>query len=475
MIISQYNYFHTFHKICEYLHNQYLSDKNEIPLEIQIYNIVNFIPCPVNNKLEISFFPNCELSTINNLKNYDEYKKSKNNNYLRLEQLGGYRHSDINFCKIFEFLPLEFVVQIYIQYFLGRNIALFSEDKEKLHLVIFILSGFLFPLNQKQNCCSLNPNSYFYEELLYCRLSGYLYSYRNIDNCKPDEDDCKYYLFEDYNKSKRSGIEMNGKQFAFVVDIDEKTMEAKKEGENYKEYSIIFEHFKSLDSNSTLSSDTVVDSFIKKLITELKVLSILVNEKKLTSFFVQDEETKIVSYKIKEAFLRFNVTVCEYFLTNYTIYEGGPKVIRKSEKKKQNEEELAKIPLLERCFFLLFERSSFELLYNMNVTYDKGETKMEKASKRGFDNLISLYKENDYKGILITDLHIKLLDCIFLNNNNKEDYLSLSFFEFYKHYYDKLRTYIYRNINDDYIDKKKVKKDKSYNYYYKYKKIIFDR
>ena len=54
--ISQYNYYYACYKICKYIHEQFLKDNIEIPLEIQIYNIINFTPCPVNSNLELSLF-----------------------------------------------------------------------------------------------------------------------------------------------------------------------------------------------------------------------------------------------------------------------------------------------------------------------------------------------------------------------------------------------------------------------------------
>ena len=443
MIISQYNYFYSFHKICEYLHNQFLNDKNEIPLEIQVYNIVNFIPCPVNNKFELSIFPNNDLSSIKNCKNLDEYKKNGNNNFMYLEQLRGYRQSDINFCRIFEILTPELIVQIYLQYLLRKNIAIFSEDKEKLHLVVYIFDAFLFPLNKKQNCSSLNPNSYFYDEEIDCCLSAYLCSYKKIAECKPNSSDKNgnFFLIEDYNISNRTEIEIiDRKPFAFAVDLDEQTMEIIEKPEDSKDFEkckTLFEYFKSLDESQC--PESVLLPTINQLINELKALSKVIKERKLTSFFIENEETKTYSNQIKEAFLGFNIFICNYYLSNNTLYENGPKVITKNEKNKEEEEkneqkeesekEKENIPIVESYFFPLFEVSSFDLLYNFTVTYNKNEPKMEKASKRGFDNLVCLISENDYNNIIMKGQYIELLDSIY-RINESQDFLTVSFFDF---------------------------------------------
>ena len=105
IIISKYNYFYSFHHICKYIQEQFLNPKNEIPLEIQIYNLVNFLPCPLNKKIEI------KLSAKNGIFNYktlDEYLNftNKDKNYtIYLDQLGAFKHSEINMGKIFEIFP----------------------------------------------------------------------------------------------------------------------------------------------------------------------------------------------------------------------------------------------------------------------------------------------------------------------------------------------------------------------------------
>ena len=484
MIISQYNYFYTFHKICEYLHNLYLSDKNEIPLEILVYNIVNFIPCPLNNKIELSLFPDNDLSSIKKIKDFDEYKKNENNNFLYLEQLGGYKHSDINFCKIFLIFSPEMIVQIYLQYLLGRNICFFSGDKEKLYLVAYIFTVFLFPLNRQQKCFGLNPNIYYCDVEEDSNLIFFLSSYKNIKNFKP-KDRTDFILIEDKIKASISGIEMGDNQeekttyedtFAFAIDIDEQEIEIKKidDIDEYKAHKALYDHFNFLNEN--FDSKLFLNPIIIQLIAELRAISILIKENQYNSFFVEDEKTKNVSEKIQETFLKFNIFICNEYLNKFATYKDGTKATLKRielEEKEEENEEKARKENLDYYFYSLFKVSSWEVLRNMIVTYGKNEPKIEKVSKRGFENLIAICKEKENNNLIIRGHYIELIDCIFRKNNDKE-YLTLSFFEFFNYFYDNLRLFIFRNINDDYIDKKIIKKDNSDIYYYKYKKIIFD-
>ena len=109
---SQYNYFLCFHKICQKLHEQFLKDNIEIPLEIQIYNLVNFVPSPINNDFILSTILSTNLSSIKKFNNSEEYKVD---DPIFLEQLTGYKHSEINFCKILDVLPPQIILQVYLQ------------------------------------------------------------------------------------------------------------------------------------------------------------------------------------------------------------------------------------------------------------------------------------------------------------------------------------------------------------------------
>ena len=57
--------FNTVHRICkELLYNKFNNELIEIPRELQLYNIINFITAPVNESLNITFFSLYDLSEI---------------------------------------------------------------------------------------------------------------------------------------------------------------------------------------------------------------------------------------------------------------------------------------------------------------------------------------------------------------------------------------------------------------------------
>ena len=99
-----------------------MSEKNEIPLEIQIYNLVNFLPCPLNNEIDLSIYGGSGILNCNNLNDYQNLIKDKINYIINLEQLGAYKHSEINFGKIFEVCSPKLIIQVLIINFLNAQL-----------------------------------------------------------------------------------------------------------------------------------------------------------------------------------------------------------------------------------------------------------------------------------------------------------------------------------------------------------------
>ena len=515
VIISQYNYFYTFHKICENLHKQFLSDNIEIPIELQIYNLVNFIPCPLDNKLELIIFPDKELSSIVKCKEFDEYKKLNDiNNILILEQLGGYKHSEINFCKILDILSPETIIQTYLQLLCGKTVAFFSENQEKLNYILLIFSHLLFPLGAKECAYGLNPNKYYSSEMLDQFIVGYLTSYMIIAFSDPIPKDSKkknFLIYEDEKSAQkdRRGFIKGKVKCDFILDIEEGTFklyeeqnesqnlnlnkeinikkedeeedecdyenddddDKEKKQEEIRRNKFLYGYFNSLFSDNLDGNLGVkLDIFIRELYTKIKFLSFIVKRDKLTSLFVEKENINI-SGQIQEAFVRFNLLISDHYFNIFSTYKGElHKVINLNKTKKED----LNITDAEYFFYDNFEiTTNRDMLMNFVGGYGENEPLLSKASKRGFDNLITMYREGEKNSILLKEHLIELLDCTFIKNKNNLQ--SISFFEFYKYFYDNLRLFVYKNINDDYLDKKVVKKDNIVNYYYKYKKINIDK
>ena len=94
-------------------------------------------------------------------------------------------------------------------------------------------------------------------------------------------------------------------------------------------------------------------------------------------------------------------------LNEITIKKKEEGENEENEEKEGKEENPGKEEL-DYYFYKLFQESSFEMLDNITVTYGENEPKIDKASKRGFDNLINIIKEKEFNNLLIKEHYIDI-------------------------------------------------------------------
>ena len=101
-IISQYAFFTLFDYICKNLYIIMTKKLFEsLPFELIIYNIVNFIPSPINYGIHLNLF--------SNFLKVPDYE---------INQLSGYFYLDFDLSQIFDLLPLNLVIEIFILTFI---------------------------------------------------------------------------------------------------------------------------------------------------------------------------------------------------------------------------------------------------------------------------------------------------------------------------------------------------------------------
>ena len=185
--ISQYSYYFACHKICKYIQEQFLRDNIDIPLEVQIYNIINFLPCTLNSNLKLSIYA---LNEVLNCKNIDEFKNlvnSNKDNIIYLYQLGAYRHSEINFGKILDILTPELLIRILFVILNRGGVAFFHEDLELLSYVIYFLYQIKFPITPKESIYTFSPNTYFFsgDQIFDISITGFPCYLEKINDFEP--------------------------------------------------------------------------------------------------------------------------------------------------------------------------------------------------------------------------------------------------------------------------------------------------
>ena len=143
LIISQYLYFMKMNELFHTSLKLFLSDSQEIPLEILLYNIVNFVPSPINFSYSINFFPEKELSLY--LKNNNEEIINKE---AEIEQMSAYPICDYAFKEIFKFVSSNIFIKLFLYTFIERYIIIFSKDIKKLNMLMIIIFTLSYPFTE---------------------------------------------------------------------------------------------------------------------------------------------------------------------------------------------------------------------------------------------------------------------------------------------------------------------------------------
>ena len=305
-IISQYYYFTIFEHICKNLYNLFennnnTGNKDQIPLEILIYNIVNFIPSPIFHSLQFDFF------------GYDKYEKGK-----EIRQMSGYPYLEFDLSEIFNFLPLNFVLEIYFLTFLELSIIFFCSDLELLNMVMFIMFALNYPSNDSPyywHVVSVSKDNFVGENQF---VGKFMVSFVGVN--------CAYN--SEFNTSPFG-------KFHYVVDLNNKKCSLIETEELDEERDIMdFQNMKDIQMyiRNILKENKSENYFIKKNIVNLKnkLESILDSnpdynispKAKYVNFFKISKEIMNNNKKIQEAFYDFNINILMLLIQDYALNDS---------------------------------------------------------------------------------------------------------------------------------------------------------
>ena len=159
-ILSEFPYFMKFTAICRNIKNQLGKETDEIPIDIILYNTVKFLPSPIKHGIKLNFG-----ATFNNTfaqsSSFKENKKKENELNLRYSnsikddgipiikfpQLSGYPLMDLNMSFIFNLIPPDIIIEVFIFTFLEHDIIFYSTRPEVLNMIMFIFSNLNYPFN----------------------------------------------------------------------------------------------------------------------------------------------------------------------------------------------------------------------------------------------------------------------------------------------------------------------------------------
>ena len=236
-IISQYSFFGLFKHICLNLYNLFLKNSTisnyKLPLEIIIYNIVNFTPSPIKHNI-----------------NYILFKDILDVPSYYIHQLSGYPLLDFNVFDIFNILPVRFFIEIYLYTVLEQSILFFSSNLEILNLVMFIFYSFNYPCNNSTyfwHIVSISNKDLNEEN----RFVGQIMSSMLGVNCEYDESiDTSAFGY-----------------YHFIVDIDNKKLILKANNNSNDDDKKIFSLYNYI--HNIIDEKEVQSVFLKKYIDRL--------------------------------------------------------------------------------------------------------------------------------------------------------------------------------------------------------------
>ena len=438
-IISQYYYFTFFKYICENIYS-IMSQKlsNTIPIEFTIYNIINFVPSPINYKYNLSLF------------GYDIPE-------IEIGQLSGYPYLDFDLSQIFNLLPRNLVLEIFILTFLESAMIFFSSNLELLNMVMFIMYVLNYPCNDSTyfwHIVSVSKDNFVEENKfvgkLIISMLGYNGAYNeNIDtSCFGNN----HFIVDIDNKK------------VFVNNIDYLDLEEREKKEHDNLESLL-NYIENIITKKEKISD---DSFIKQYVLKLKksldaILTKNPENPKYTSnpvntyvnFFKMTKNIAKINKSIQEIFYDFCLNILMLFFQDNcfnTSFDGlkkdTPEEILRRLNKFRGFEEDKKMTKEDGFFFQAFRGSIKYQIYFENFIQNMEAIDVFKIPLLFSEEFINI-KIRDTKNIFDKISYFSIIDSLYLKYKNRAINITLNNFNpFYQTNLKKHFTYILENTKE---------------------------
>ena len=430
-IISQYPFFNAFYNICNNIYHTLINKKNVVPIEILLYNIINYIPSPINNKLELYLFTN-----------------DKEDPKVELNQLSGYPNLDFDLYEIFNLLPLNLILQIYILTFLEQNLLFFSSNLELLNTIMFIMYMFNYPCNDSTyfwHIVSVGRNNLveenkFVGKVMVCLLGV---------NCT-------------YEPS------INTSDFAsnhYIVDIDNKKLIYKESNDvsideddgtklvNFVNYIENILKEKNVNSNIVKIPLLQLKKRIESYLYE-KIIGFTTNPKKnFVNFFKVEKDPKNanINIKILEFFYDCNLALLTKFYNDNQLNSSFDKITNEENNTENSLNSSKFCEEEEKYFFDLFRNSIKYKIYFDNFMTGFDVMDVFKIPFL-FSQIFLELKLKDPNEISCDNLdYFHIIDQLYkFGNNNNSNPKKINFECFNQHYIENLSTNFKRFFVNDY-------------------------
>ena len=372
-----------------------------------------------------------------------------------IKQLSGYPYIDIDLIQIFNLLPINYIIEIYILSIIEQSMLFFSSNLEILNMVMFIMFVLNYP----------------------CNDSPYFWHIVSISKDNFDEDNkfvgkvMTSMLGVNVSYAEDMNTEPFGK-FNYIIDIDKKNIILKKEisfieEEDGKEFEEL-NNFRVYISN--ILKDKKVDSlFLKQFIDNMKknLTNILSKEDavkdKTVNFFVSSDDIIEKNFKIQEIFYDFHINILTIFSQDNTLNNTYEKI----EKEKPNEiyKKILKLRNFEdrkegmnsdEAYFCYMFRKSFKYkVYFENFVKSFESLDIFKIPLLFSQEFINI-KIKDIKNEFVNKISLfKTIDALYIPDSSEAITIKITLNNIFYDYMERLKKYFSFFFTKERLDKMK--------------------
>ena len=313
VIISEYPYFTTFYKICSQLYKMNISKQNEakdsynniegasninnIPIEIFIHCLVNYIQSPLNKNIVLNIFPENEII---------------------IPQLTGYPYIDFDICNLLfnkdNPVRIKYFIKVYLLMLLEIDLLFFCPDHEKLNLIMCLLSNLNYPLIDSEYSKHIKSIS---KQNLSDGFDAPYSTFRGvISNFDPE---LKLSNFRDLNYV----VEVENRMELINLENENENKDTEKKNQLLEYIDKILNH-KNVNSSFLANYLTILRKELKNIRAEYKKSKINNN-----SFLNINEKIIKFNKKVQEAFYNFNLNILKMFYNDYQLDASNFKIENK--------------------------------------------------------------------------------------------------------------------------------------------------
>ena len=367
VFISQYSYFKYFSFLSQnILFRLKKSIYFEIPLEIQLYNIVNFTPSPIICDLQIEPLANIDLVAIKNKpkdtltfypkvkyeEEKDEYinlKVENESNNITLLQLSGYPYFDIDISYLFNYFNFENFFTTYLFSLLEFKIIFFSSSLDVVNIILYIIRFLSYPFIDNKDfgqIYSVNKDEFLYgSKMIENNLIGVNIDY---DPKMPIPTFYKDYFIISLNtENKSTNIYFNGENISsseldkennivklirFIEnatneELEKNTILEKRINAMHTALHNCFKNIMNITNNYSSDNKDLIKDFFKEV--EL-------NENNYKYFYYRYEEYDEFNATIQKAIYKFNLSIYDFFHDTVKIIIKNPEALRQTSENYQS-------------------------------------------------------------------------------------------------------------------------------------------